>query len=173
MQPTESAVIVAIPEAEAAVSRWRLRLDPSAARGVPAHVTLLYPFVRPDAIDAAVLGRLACAIAEVPAFDVGLEHTAWFGDKVVWLAPRPTEPFRTLTTHVWQRFPQCPPYDGAHSEVIPHLTIGDGAPLTDLQEAERAISADLPIRGRVTHARLICGSAEPDSWQRISEFPLG
>ena len=41
----ESAVLVPVPEAERAVSRHRARLDGAAARGVPAHVTVLYPFV--------------------------------------------------------------------------------------------------------------------------------
>ena len=56
-QATQSAVIVAIPEAEAAVAALRLRLDPAAAWGVPAHVTVLYPFLPPDEIDGRALAE--------------------------------------------------------------------------------------------------------------------
>jgi hypothetical protein len=39
--PTQSAVLVPVPEAERVVSRHRGRLDAAAALGVPAHVTVL------------------------------------------------------------------------------------------------------------------------------------
>jgi len=57
--------------------------------------------------------------------------------------------------------------------VVPHLTIGDDAPLPDLERAESSVAAALPLRTRVTRAQLICGSVEPNSWRTINEFPLG
>jgi hypothetical protein len=173
MRATQSAVIVAIPEVEAAVAALRLRLDPAAGWGVPAHVTVLYPFLPPDEIDGRALTGVAAAVGAVPAFDVRFERTAWFGDEVLWLAPQPSAPFSTLTIQVWQRFPRCAPYEGAHPELIPHLTVGDHAALASLQEADLTVSSALPIRARVSHARLICGSTEPDSWRTMTEFPLG
>jgi 2'-5' RNA ligase len=113
------------------------------------------------------------SIAAVPAFELSLARTAWFGHKVLWLHPEPDEPFRTLTEQVWRRFPQCPPYEGGHTLVVPHLTIGDDAPLPDLERAESSVAAALPLRTRVTRAQLICGSFEPNSWRTINEFPLG
>ena len=44
----ESAILVPVPEAGPVVGRLRARLDRSASRGVPAHVTVLYPFVPPE-----------------------------------------------------------------------------------------------------------------------------
>src|SRR5712675_2883024 len=58
----ESALIVRVPAAEPHVSGLRARFDPAAALGVPAHVTVLYPFVPPDRITAAVLARVRAAI---------------------------------------------------------------------------------------------------------------
>lgn len=173
MRATQSAVIVAIAETEAAVAALRLRLDPAAIRGVPAHLTVLYPFLPPDEIDDGVLAEVAVGVGAVPAFDVRFERTGWFGDEVLWLAPQPSAPLRELTTRVWQRFPHCAPYEGAHPELIPHLTVGDHAAVTDLREAEMIVSAALPIRARVTHARLICGSTAPNSWRTMTKFPLG
>lgn len=48
--PTESCLRVPVPEADQAVGRLRGRLDSAAALGVPAHVTILYPFVAPAAV---------------------------------------------------------------------------------------------------------------------------
>ena len=39
-----SALLVAIPSAEPAVARHRDRFDSSAPRGVPAHITVLFPW---------------------------------------------------------------------------------------------------------------------------------
>ena len=43
MSPIESALVVLVPEAERLVKPFCERYDPSAAAGVPAHITLLYP----------------------------------------------------------------------------------------------------------------------------------
>jgi 2'-5' RNA ligase len=123
-EPTESAVIVACPEAEAVVGPHRERFDRSAADGVPAHVTVIYPFVPPSDVDAGVIEALAPAIAAVPRFEVRFETTGWFGTEVLWLDPRPDEPFRALTTAVFDAFPDYPPYGGVHDDVVPHLTVG-------------------------------------------------
>ena len=42
--PRETALILPVADAEPAVARWRLAHDPSAAQGVPARITPLYPF---------------------------------------------------------------------------------------------------------------------------------
>jgi hypothetical protein len=89
-------------------------------------VSVLYPFVAPSAITAAVIAGVAGAVGSVSAFDCEFAATAWFCQKVVWLAPRPDEPFRALTRAVSAAFPGYPPYGGAHDRVIPHLTIGIG-----------------------------------------------
>ncbi|HEX9065918.1 MAG TPA: 2'-5' RNA ligase family protein [Streptosporangiaceae bacterium] len=171
--PTESAVVVRIPEAEQAVGTLRARLDSAAALGVPAHVTVLAPFVPPAALDPAVLTALATAVGSVAAFRATFERVAWFGDRVVWLAPEPAARFVALTKAVWAAFPGCPPYGGAFDDVVPHLTIGDGQPAGVLAEAERAVLPVLPVIASVRAVTLMQGSREPGSWQVLAEFPLG
>ena len=50
MLPIESALVVVVPEAEQLVGPFREKYDPSAAAGMPPHITLLYPFKPPDAV---------------------------------------------------------------------------------------------------------------------------
>jgi len=170
----QSAVLVPVPEAEQAVGGHRDRLDRAAAWGVPAHVTVLYPFVAPSAITAAVIAGVADAVGSVSAFDCEFAATAWFGQEVVWLAPRPDEPFRALTRAVSAAFPGYPPYGGAHDPVIPHLTIGDrpAGGVTELRAAEADVLRWLPIQARVSRVWLMTGDAAPDSWQTVAELPL-
>jgi hypothetical protein len=51
------------PKAEPVVGQLRARLDRAASRGIPAHVTVLYPFVPPGQITPAVLDKAAAAVA--------------------------------------------------------------------------------------------------------------
>ena len=173
MEPSETALIIAVPEAEQAVGRFRATLDTAARWGVPAHVTVLYPFLPPDRINDDVLTTLSQIFEATPRFDASFADVKWFGDTVVWLAPQPDDAFRQLTVAVWRRFPEVPPYAGAHADVVPHLTIGHDAPRHLLTHAAEAVVSQLPIRAGVESVRLIAGVPEPDSWHTVAEFRLG
>src|SRR5687768_3155460 len=106
----QTALIIAVPQAEPAVSHHRATLDSAAADGVPAHITVLYPFLPLDQIGAAVLSQLSRLFTAYPRMNFTLARTAWFGQTVVYLEPQPAAPFRDLTAAVWQAFPGYPPY---------------------------------------------------------------
>jgi 2'-5' RNA ligase len=173
-----SVLLVAVPEAEPAVREHRARLDSSARDGVPAHVTVLYPFLPPASIDGAVLASLHGLFAGFAPFDVTLDRVSWFGEDVVWLAPRDDAPFRALTTAAFAAFPSCPPYGGGYADVIPHLTIGDRGDLADRRAAARAVGVRLPVEARVTEVTLMSGPAPgnlgtpPGQWRALAAFPL-
>jgi hypothetical protein len=170
----QSAVLVPVPEAEPAVSRHRARLDRAAAWGVPAHVTILYPFVAPPAITAATIAALAGAVASVRAFDCQFPATAWFGQDVPWLAPRPAGRFRALTRVVSAAFPGYLPYGGAYPNAVPHLTVGDrpAGVAADLRAAETELLRDLPVTARISRVWLMTGATAPGSWRTVAELPL-
>ncbi len=117
-------MLLPVPAAEPAVGPHRARLDAAARDGVPAHLTVLYPFLPPDQVDDAVLAALGRLFAGFPAFAFTLDRVAWFGEQVVWLAPHDPAPFRAIMTATCAAYPDCPPYGGQHTEVIPHLTLG-------------------------------------------------
>jgi 2'-5' RNA ligase len=167
-----SALVVAIPEAEAAVAQHRSRLDGSAPLGVPAHITVLFPFVPPGQIDDAVHDRLASLFAAVSRFAVVLDHTDWFGDRVLWLGPRDPGPFRALTGLVADAFPGYPPFEGEFEEVVPHLTVGHGQPVSDLRAAEESVRAWLPIHAQVGAVSLMSQQAATGMWARTATFGL-
>ena len=173
MGDMQSALIVAVPEAEPAVRDLRSTLDRASSWGVPAHVTVLYPFVPPDRLTAAVLRDVAATIVAQPRFRVRFEQVSWFGENVVWLKPSPDDPFRALTSAIWQRFPEYPPYEGEFDDVIPHMTVGHDQPLPVLRAAAATVSARLPVSAEVGAVRLIAGGTEPGSWHTLCEFPLG
>lgn len=173
--PVQSAVIAPVAVADPVVGAHRDRLDAAAALGVPAHVTILYPFVEPTAIDDHVIASLAAAVGSVGAFDCRFLRTEWFADDVLWLAPEPPGPFRRLTNAVWDAFPQQAPYGGAHEHVVPHLTVAERrlCDVPTMQEAEQAVLTGLPLSARVDRVLLIAGAQAPRSWHVLREFPLG
>jgi hypothetical protein len=74
----ESAVVVPVPAVEPAVSRWRARFDDSAAQGMPAHVTAVYPFLSEDRLTASVRAELLELCADLPVLDVVFARLARF-----------------------------------------------------------------------------------------------
>lgn len=119
----ESGLVILVPDAERLIGSYRERLDPSAAAGMPAHVTVLYPFLEPSLIDGQVERKLAGVVGTVPGFEAEFPQVGAFSD-VLYLAPEPASPFHALTEAVWSAFPETPPYGGAYAEVTPHLTVG-------------------------------------------------
>lgn len=172
---TETAVLVLVPEVEAAVAEHRAHLDVAASWGVPAHLSVVYPFVPPAGVDDAVLDRLAGAVSTVPAFACVFGDTAWFGDDILWLAPDPDDSFRSLTRAVVAAFPDHPPYGGAYVEPTPHLTVGERrlGTAAELARAETSVRQHLPVEARIERVVLLAGRPEAGSWRQVAAFGLG
>jgi 2'-5' RNA ligase len=165
-----SALIVAVPEAEPLVHEWRLRYD-NARLGIPAHITLLFPFVPAEELEEKLFGELRRLFAAQPAISFSLTRLVEFPDQTLWLAPEPSEPFRSLTEVIFERFPDYPPYEGIHDEVIPHLTVTAGdASLRD--ELDAALTPRLPVEAEARETVLL--EELPDGlWRPRERFPLG
>lgn len=168
---TATAFVVAVPEAEARVASLRARFDPSAALGVPAHITVLHPFMPPAMVTPEVLERAATALRGLRTFDFVLAQVARFPD-VLYLAPQPAAPFVALTEALVRAFAQYPPFGGAHDSIVPHLTVAQGDELV-LQQAEAELRAALQAHGPVTApCRELClmhNAGGPwVQWQRLA-----
>jgi 2'-5' RNA ligase len=144
-----TALVVPVPELEEITRPWRQRFDPSAAKGMPPHITILFPFARQRHLSPEGLARLATLCAAVRAPTVTFARCRRFA-ATIWLAPDPATPFAELTRAVVAEWPDLPPYGGAYDEIVPHVTLGQG-PDTPFNEIEREIAAQLPVR-TVLHA---------------------
>jgi 2'-5' RNA ligase len=168
----ESALIIEVPEAEAAVHRYRERFDANALLGIPAHITVLAPFMPPQMINAPVLTQLGQLFADVSQFQFRLDRTDWFSDQVLWLAPGDPGLFRDLTQRVFHEFPAFPPFEGKHDVVVPHLTVGYGHPLNDMRAAEEAIQDSLPIDARAAAVTLMTEQSSGGRWTTTATLNL-
>jgi hypothetical protein len=149
----ETALVLTVPEAEPHVQRCRTMHDPVALRGMPAHITLVYPFLPVTRLTAEALSAVAEIFATASAFDGRLASCRRFPG-VSYLAPEPVAPFVELVERLVARFPEAPPYGGRFAEVIPHLTIGHAVEAGIFDAIERELLPALPIRFRVDRAVL-------------------
>jgi 2'-5' RNA ligase len=137
---------------------------------VPAHITVLYPFVPPDEVDQPVCDAITEVLAVHSAFDFALTSVHQFPDGVLYLAPEPAEPFAVITQELARRWPEHPPYGGAYSAVIPHLSVatvnGDSA-----GDLEAELSRSLPVHTRADAVWLMEGQRD-DRWAIRAVFPL-
>jgi 2'-5' RNA ligase len=163
-------LIVPVPAAELKVEPWMERYLPIWKLGVPAHVTLLFPFPTLDQLGASARAELAARFADTPAITVTFDTVGQFPD-VVYLAPEPRDWFirqtEALSSHFGLR-----PYGGLHAEIVPHLTVARHAdPAVQAQIAD-ALRQVVPIVTSVHEVWLV--EEEPSGrWQRAAVFPLG
>jgi 2'-5' RNA ligase len=168
---SSSAVVVRI-DVPPAIRRLRRRWDRSAGMGVPAHVTLLFPFITADGLTPDVRQTLVTIAATVEAFEVVFASVDRF-PTVVYLVPDPAAPFEALTEATVRAFPGYLPYGGAYDDVVPHLTVtettGDDLPL-DAISAEA--SRHLPFARRVTTVEVLVETSD-GHWRPRWRIPLG
>lgn len=164
-----SAVVVRISLPDA-LANIRRRHDPAAAKGIPAHVTLLFPFVPVSRLGPVVRRDLAAIARSVAPFDVTFGNVGRFPG-VVYLAPEPGDTFASLTTSIVSRFPDYPPYAGTYADIVPHLTLTD-APAAPLDAVAGAARHWLPFRRRVSALELLVQN-DAGRWTRHWRIPLG
>lgn len=174
--PMESALLLVLPEAEQAVGRFRADHDVAARVGVPAHITVAYPFKAAPDLDTADTDRLRTLFAGCPGFVVELATTGWFGSDVLFLNPRNTDPIVRLTRTVEAAFPDYPIYGGIYEDIHPHLTVAHDCGADVLKSIEDTLSASLPVVHHATAVELWSGPALATSlpgWRRVDRFALG
>lgn len=141
-----TGIVIPVPEAQPYASH--------------PHITLLAPFRPRDRLDDPALRReLEAFFARVAPISFALVQVRRFPVGIVYLAPEPAEPFRATTLALAREFPDCPPYEGLFDNVIPHVTIDNGA---------RPVP--LPIAGHATVAHLVY--SHDSVWDIVAAFDL-
>jgi 2'-5' RNA ligase len=168
--PHSTALLVPVAEAEPLVGSLRKEHDPSAAAGVPAHVTVMVPFLPPQELDAGLISELRAMLADIQPFAFRLAAVGWFARSVLYLAPEPPEPFIAITELVSHQFGTAP-YSGEYDTIVPHLTVAHASDGVELAPIADRISNGLPLHCRAEEVWLM----ESDAllWHRRQQFALG
>ena len=171
----DSALVIPVPDVEHAVAAHRLRHDPSAGAGIAAHVTIHFPWIPAETVDAGALAKVRGLAESTPPFAVDFAELRWFGELVLWLAPTPEGPFRELSDRSASVWPEASRYGGQFDDVVPHLTVGDvthGGDVAALHAVETELARALPLRAQASeiwwYARDLSGR-----WTARAAFSLG
>ncbi len=167
-----SALVIEVPGAEELVGPFRQKYDPVAPLGMPAHVTVLFPFVDVEGITEELLAGLWEHFSKFPRFSFGLTRLGQFAD-VLFLVPEPREPIDQLIAYTVERYPDYPPYGGAVESPDPHLTVAHSEDPEELARVCREVQAVMtaePIEVEVGEVSLM--THEEGKWRRRQSFPL-
>ena len=169
----ESALVIHVPEAEDLVGSYRIKYDHEASVGVPAHITLLWPFVPTSLITPDIQNQLAHLFSNFHSFQFSLTELRRFPE-VLYLAPSPSDKIIELVQIIASRFPKYPPYGGQFKEISPHLTIAqsDEPKLLEkiAEELNPTVKKALPIFKAVTEVSLL--EKQNDYWTETRTFSL-
>ena len=164
----KSAVIIPVPDAEPIVGEARRLYDPAARAGVPAHITLLYPFCPAPVLEETIQG-LVRLFAGAEPIALSFADVGRFAN-TLYLEPSPKKPLIGMIEALLLRWPDCLPYRGEHESVVPHLTVANH------QDDQRLLSClaemvvpHLPLRTTVTEAWLI-ETRDDGLWHRRAAF---
>jgi hypothetical protein len=170
----ESALVILVPEAEPIIDRLRQRYDPSAAVGMPAHITINYPFLPGLPVDAATIDQLRGLFSGFSPLRYALVEVRKFFD-AVYLAPEPSEPFMELIRAVIAQYPESPPYGGMFAKIVPHLSLAQSENAAELEFVLRAFApgsdGSLPIEASADRVWLM--DNRKGRWEKRHAFHLG
>lgn len=96
--------------------------DAESFNRVPAHITLLYPFVPPDQVEESE--KLLTKICKkIPGFELTLDRYGRFKNSL-FLEPSEPEKILELFTRISEAFPDYPAYESEPGKGFhPHLTL--------------------------------------------------
>lgn len=139
---------------------------------MPAHITILFPFLPPERITEREIRIVDEAFSSISAFTFTLQRVGRW-PQTAYLAPEPAAPFVQLTEAVVAAFPDYRPYAGKYSEIVPHLTVADGSARV-ADEAQTEILAVLakrgPIQSRCCEVQLLENTS--GRWNKMSAITL-
>ena len=154
------------------LERLRRRRVGSAAVGVPAHATLLHPFIEPESLGPSVRRRLREVAADHRPFDYRQDRMAEWPD-AIYVAVEPVEPFVRLHRDLQAAYPDWPIYgaDGTF-EFEPHITVADRQGKLEPGVRDNPAWRTLPRLARAEAIDVI--ATRPDGrWRLVWRIPLG
>jgi 2'-5' RNA ligase len=171
MEYETALLIIPPPKVQSFAFSIRERYDTEWFNRVPAHITLLYPFVPSDQVDpTAALLKMICV--DLSPFELTLDKYGKFKD-ALFLEPSNPEPILELHQHLAKAFPDYPIYDGEHGDDLhPHMTL---ARFENTEEAEKIELPPTPtFTFIINRLHLYLGSPEAsEPYIPISVVPIG
>ncbi len=135
--------------------------------GIPAHITVLYPFVPPISITSQTREELAQLAATTDRFAVTITSLAQY-EITTYLNLEPEEPVRAITHRIFAQWPDYPPYGDMALYIQPHMALAQGVIPSDI---EATALPHLPVSAEITHLTVMVRRWS-GRWRVDSQFPF-
>ena len=154
------------------LERIRRQWIANAADGVPAHLTMLYPFVEPAGLDGRLRQRIESVARHHDPFEYRMVELRRWPD-TVYVAVQPVAPFVRLQADLAAAFPDYPIYGRPDAfDFVPHISVVEGSGLTTAIERDPPSAVDLPAGARAAGLEVI--ATGPDGrWATVWRIRLG
>ncbi len=154
MELTTTIMIIAPHEVQALTAPLRRQYALDKMICVPAHITILYPFVPYEQLDAAS-EKLRQICAEIEPFDITVEGYGNF-PRFIYMKPKNEVPIRNLCHRVFEAFPDYLPFRGVYGDTPTlHMTVGEFA--TEEERAAAIMPVYKPITFRAERVHVMYG----------------
>jgi hypothetical protein len=165
----QTALVLPVVAADRILDHWRSRHDPSAAGGMPAHITVLAPFLDAARVGAEERTELAGLFAAHAAIEVQFRA---FGalPGILYLDPFPRAPIVDLIDDVRARWLEAQSSGGELAETVPHLTIATAVDPVTSTMIEGDLADRLPVRATLESAALMAFA--DGRWSELASFAL-
>ncbi|QNN51154.1 2'-5' RNA ligase family protein [Nocardioides mesophilus] len=173
----DTAVLLTAESLSWFTDKWRSRsilpVDPPLAlsEAIPPHFTLLSPWYL-DLTGDEASGRLRGAARGVEPFRLQFTSVGTFATGHVYLRPDPSAELDELFAALTEAFPEFPPYGGAFSDWLPHLTVSRRGGEATASEVRREVEASTPLTLDV-HEVSAWEYLPSGRWVRHLTVPLG
>jgi hypothetical protein len=173
-RPRETSIDIHVPELTAVLAPWRDVTIPVAAKGVPPHLSLLYPWRTPP-LTAQDLAALHGAIAGFAPFPITFTRLGRFSPTILFLQLADDTAILTLIRAIHTVFPDTPPYGGAFPGSTLHLTVAKATSDAELDQLEQevmiALAPNLPLVVQVQQI-VVMEEDHNGDWHNIALIPL-
>ena len=167
----QTALVFLVPEAEAPLSRVASTFPQLVRPGLPAHVTVLAPWIPLDEVDQKALVLCANLAASMPETTVSFNKIG-MKPGFVYLDSDEASSIEAICDATKRTWPYLPPYAGKHKDVRPHITLALG----DMRDGDQEVIADLvlpslPIRSSFESLHVV--SFNGSRWEGRYRFRCG
>lgn len=167
----ESVVLIPALEVGWPVHELRMQYDPSAAAGVPPHITLMFPFIPLADLTEGTIQALEKLISGTGTFQFSLTGVNQFEQGVVYLEPEPAGPFVDLSRRISRQFGILPFGGDFGAEPVPHLTVAILESAELRQQLMNQLRAVVPMVIVAEQAWLMSGS-NASAWNIVRRMPF-
>jgi 2'-5' RNA ligase len=147
---TRTALLLPVPAADPLLRKVADRFPATARPGLPAHLTVLYPFVPAESLAAATVRACAEIAERTSPIDVRFTRCRVRGE-MAYLGPEPVAPVDALLRAVRARWPGLTPYGGRFPDAPAHVTLA-----LDGRSSDHAVreGARKPVSGERVSGRM-------------------